>query len=90
MSAFAFRSAAAVQEWNAGDPRGPRLLFGSLLAVFSLAFLVSTVRRTVASHRLPLVRTGFFAVFAALSILTFLGVIDVASLVAKWLMFQGL
>jgi len=90
MSAFVFRSAASLQEWNARDPRGPRLLFGSLLAVFSLAFLVSAIRRTMASRRLPPVRTGFFVVFAALSILTFWGVIDASSLVAKWLIFQGI
>ena len=90
MSAFVFRSAAALQEWHAADPLGPRVLFGSLLALISLPFLVSVVRRTVASRRLPLARAGFFVVFAALSILTFLGVIDAASLVARWLTFQGL
>ena len=90
MSAFVFRSAGALQEWNASDPQGSRVLFGSLFAVISLPFLASAVRRTVASRRLPLARAGFFVVFAALSILTFLGVIDAASLVARWLTFQGL
>ena len=90
MSAFVFRSAANLQEWNAADPRGPRVLFGSLLAVIGLPFLASAVRHTVASNSVPLVRTGFFIVFAALSILTFLGVVDAASIVTKWLMFQGL
>jgi cytochrome c-type biogenesis protein len=90
MSAFVFRSAAALQEWEASAPRGPRLLFGSLLGVISLPFLVSAVRHMAASRSLPPVRTGFFITFAALSILTFLGVIDAASLVATWLTFQGL
>jgi cytochrome c-type biogenesis protein len=90
MSALVFRGAAALQEWNAADPRGPRLLFGSLLAFISLAFLVSAVRRIVLARSLPPVRTGFFAAFAALSILTYLNVIDTAFFVASWLMFQGL
>jgi cytochrome c-type biogenesis protein len=90
MSAFVFRGAAALQEWNVSNPRGPRFLFGSLLAVFSLAFLWSIVRRIVLARSLPPVRTVFFVVFAMLSILTFSGVIDAASLIANWLMFQGL
>jgi cytochrome c-type biogenesis protein len=90
MSAFVFRSAAALQGWNARQPIGPRLLFGSLLAGFSLAFLWGVVRGTVASRRLPPVRSVLFAVLAVLSVLTFLGVIDTASVVANWLMFQGI
>jgi cytochrome c-type biogenesis protein len=90
MSALVFRAAVSLQEWNARDPRGPRLLFGSLLAVLALVFLWSAVRRIVAVHRVPLVRAALVAALAVLSILTFLGVIDTAAGIAGWLMFQGL
>ncbi|MCX7028725.1 MAG: sulfite exporter TauE/SafE family protein [Spirochaetes bacterium] len=90
VSALAFRGAAALQEWNTDNPSGPRLLFGSLLVVPSLALLWSTVRRTVASRRLPPVRTVLFMTLAVLSILTFLGVIDTAAAVSGWLKFQGI
>lgn len=90
LSAIVFRGAAALQQWNAADPGSPRLLFGSLLALFGLAFLASAIRGVVLAHRLPPVRTAFFALFAALSILAFSGIIDAASLLARWLMFQGI
>jgi cytochrome c-type biogenesis protein len=89
MSAFVFRTAASLQEWNARNPSGPRLLFGSILAVAALAFLWSAVRRIVAARRLPPVRTVLFTVLAVFSILTFVGVIDAVSIVADWLTFQG-
>ena len=90
LSAFVFRTAASLQEWNARDPRGPRLLFGSILALAAALLLGSGVRRMVAVRQVPVVRTVLFAAFAALTALTFLGVIDTASIVAGWLTFQGL
>jgi cytochrome c-type biogenesis protein len=90
LSAFVFRTAADLQEWNARDPLGPRLLFGSLLAGISLAFLGSAIRQVVTIRKIPPIRTGLFLVFAVLSSLTFFNVIDAASLVAAWLMFQGI
>jgi cytochrome c-type biogenesis protein len=89
MSAFVFRAATGLQEWSAGDPQGPRLLFGSILAVLALAFLWSAVRRIVAEHRIPPIRAAFVIALAILSILTFSGVIDAAAGIAGWLMFQG-
>jgi cytochrome c-type biogenesis protein len=90
MSAFVFRTAAALQDWNAADPQGTRLLFGSVFILAALAILWSVVRRTLAARRLPPVRTVLLAAFAVLAILTFFGVIDAASVVVNWLMFQGL
>ncbi len=89
MSAFVFRTAANLQEWNARDPLGPRLLFGSLLAGISLVFLGSVVGRVAKARKTPPVRIGFFVVFAVLSLLTFFKVIDTASLITNWLMFVG-
>jgi cytochrome c-type biogenesis protein len=90
MSAFVFRTAGALQEWDAADPVGPRLLFGSVFAVVAALFLWSAVRRVLAIRRLPPVRTILFAALSVLSILTFAGVFDAASVTAGWLMFQGL
>jgi cytochrome c-type biogenesis protein len=90
MSAFVFRTAAALQGWDAADPSGPRLLFGSVFALTSLAFLAGAARWTLTAHRLPPARTIFGAAFAVLSVLTFIGIIPAASIVTGWLMFQGL
>jgi cytochrome c-type biogenesis protein len=90
MSALAFRAASTLLEWNAHDSRGPRILFGSLLAVLALPFLWSAIRALVARRKVPVIRASFFAAFAALSILTFIGVINAAASVTGWLMLQGL
>jgi cytochrome c-type biogenesis protein len=90
VSAFVFRAALDLQEWNLRNPQGPPLLFGSLLAGVSLALLGSVVRQVVITRKIPPVRTGFFVVFAVLSFLTFFKVIDTAALIANWLMFEGI
>jgi cytochrome c-type biogenesis protein len=90
MSALALRAATSLQSWDAADPRGPRFLFGSLLAAISLAFLAGTIRRLVAARRLPPLRTAGFLAFLALSILAYADVVDAASLVSRWLTFQGI
>jgi len=90
MSAFVFRTAASLQEWNTANPRGPRFLFGSVFAAVAVLFLWSIAGRVLAIRRLPVVRTVMFAGFSALSIMTWAGVLDTASLVARWLTYQGL
>ena len=90
LSAFVFRAAGSLQAWSEAAPAGPRVLFGSILAVLALAILWSAARHFRAARRVPPIRTILFAMLSALSILTYLGTIDAASLVARWLEFQGL
>jgi hypothetical protein len=90
VSAFAFRAASALQEWNARDVMGPRVLFGSLLAGLAIPFLWSAVRSIIMKRKTPVIRAVFFATFAILSALTFCGVIDAVQAVSRWLTFQGL
>ncbi len=89
LSAFVFRAAGSLQAWSTATPVGPRVLFGSILAALALAFLWSAVRRYRAVRRVPPARTVLFAGLSTLSILTFVGTLDMASLVARWLEFQG-
>jgi cytochrome c-type biogenesis protein len=90
LSAFVFRAAAALREWSAAEPAGPRVMFGSILAALAALSLASGVLRMRAARRVPLLRTVVFVILAALSVLSYTGTIDTASLVAGWLSYQGL
>jgi cytochrome c-type biogenesis protein len=90
LSGFVFRAAEALRGWSAGDPAGPRVLFGSILAVFAALTLWSGVRRIQAVRRVPPIRTMTFVALSTVAVLAYMGVIDTASLVAGWLSFQGL
>ncbi len=89
LSAFVFRAAEALRGWSATDPAGPRVLIGSILAAIAALILMSVVRRIQVVRRVPPIRTVIFVTMSTLSVLTYSGAIDAASLVAGWLAFQG-
>ena len=90
MSAFVFRVAGSLQEWSSTDPRGPRMLFGGVLGAAALLVGWSAVRSILLKKKVPPVRALLFAAFVVLSVLTFLGSVDTAMGISRWLTFQGL
>lgn len=94
-----FGLAGALDDWRKADPRGPRRLFGLLFLGLGVIAAALYARRTIrrvrdegASVRAVASPFSFtaIAVLVAASLLSFLGALDLGSLVIAWLRFQGI
>ena len=78
-----------LENWSTADPARSRLVFGSISAASALLPpALGLVRR-----KRPIIGTAgvvFSAVFLIIAVAGFVGTIDIATLVAGWLRFQGI
>jgi cytochrome c-type biogenesis protein len=88
-----FAAAYALESWEQANPMLARAIIGAALLLLAGLLgwrYVRRVQRDGGEKPVRPVRAAFTLVFAAASLLSFLGVVDISSVLAAWLSFQGI